>query len=352
MKLYGKHWTRKQLEARVGRIEQIGGIRWMKLLEGKEEDVKQIHIRTGSGLSFYVCPTKGMDISLADYCGVPLTWQSPNGDCHPAYYDPYGKGWLRSASGGLLMTCGLSQVGTPTNNGDTYLGLHGRIHHTPAKNISSKGHWTDDNYEMIISGEVEEGGMFESTLKLTREIRSKLGENKIIIKDEVENIGFEDAPHMILYHFNFGFPLMNDQTIVKFPSRTIKSRDKNVSLNDLDKWQDPTKDVEEMVYYHSELKTISNRHNWSEVSIYNPAFPKGFDQTVPITVKVKWCTENLNNLVQWKMPGERMHVLGIEPSNCLVEGQLIEKQRGTLKYLAPGESKIYQLEIEISEEDK
>ncbi len=35
MKLYGKEWTRRALEARVGRIEQIGGLAPCTIDRGK-----------------------------------------------------------------------------------------------------------------------------------------------------------------------------------------------------------------------------------------------------------------------------------------------------------------------------
>ncbi|MBW7460405.1 aldose 1-epimerase family protein, partial [Paenibacillus sepulcri] len=110
MHLYGRSWTRRELEARVGSISQIGGVRRMQLTEGKERDVEAIQVRTGAGLTYYVIPSKGLDISLAELGGMPVSWQSPNGDVHPAYYEAEGTGWLRTASGGLLMTCGLAHV--------------------------------------------------------------------------------------------------------------------------------------------------------------------------------------------------------------------------------------------------
>lgn len=68
-------------------------------------------VRTGSGLSYWVHPGKGMDISLAEFCGIPVNWSAANGDPHPAYFREEGNHWLQTASGGLLMTCGLSQAG-------------------------------------------------------------------------------------------------------------------------------------------------------------------------------------------------------------------------------------------------
>ena len=105
-------------------IEQIGGLRRFQWAEGSETGNEQIQVRTGAGLSYYVSPSRALDISLAEFGGRPLTWQSANGDIHPAYYDESGAGWLRTAVGGLLVTCGLSYVGSPGEDEGQEYGLH------------------------------------------------------------------------------------------------------------------------------------------------------------------------------------------------------------------------------------
>jgi hypothetical protein len=50
-------------------------------------------------------------------------------------------------------------------------------------------------------------------------------------------------------------------------------------------------------------------------------------------------------LVEWKMMGEGAYVVGLEPANCHVEGRCVERERGTLQILEPGESRRYRLEI-------
>ena len=97
MKLYGKEWTRRELEAHVGRIEQIGGVRRVQSTEGPETGVEQIQVRTGAGLSYSILPSRGLDIGLAEFGGIPLCWLSPNGEVHPAFYDDRGLAWLRAA---------------------------------------------------------------------------------------------------------------------------------------------------------------------------------------------------------------------------------------------------------------
>jgi hypothetical protein len=94
VRLYGKEWSRRELEARVGRIEQIGGIERFIRNEGPEAGLNTIRIRTGSGLSYCVTPDKGMDISLAEMHGVPVSWSAGNGEPHPSYYDQREAEWL------------------------------------------------------------------------------------------------------------------------------------------------------------------------------------------------------------------------------------------------------------------
>ncbi len=349
MKLYNKDWTRREIEARVGRIEQIGGVRRMELTEGREKGVGQIQVRTGAGLEYYVSPMRGMDISLAEFGGVPISWQSPNGDVHPSYYDPEGGEWGRTAAGGLLMTCGLTQVGSPCEDGGQKYGQHGRAHHTPAAQVSAEGHWEKDEYAVSMRGVVGESRIFGENLQLTRLITSRLGENSISIRDVVENIGEEPTPHMILYHFNFGFPLMMPQTRIKFPDGEVVPRDGGTPVEGFDSWDEPQGDYRERVYYHEGQKRAGSGPGESATAVItNPAFPcvEGKGSTA-LEVRLTWNTMALPRLVEWKMPGRQTYVLGIEPSNCHVEGRVAERQRGTLVTLEPGASAAYELALEI-----
>jgi len=345
MELYGKKWTRRALEARLGRIEQIGGLRCLQSTEGREAGVKEIQIRTGAGLSYSILPSRGLDIGLAEFGGVPLSWLSPNGEVHPAFFDSRGLSWLRTAAGGLLMTCGLTQVGSPGTDEGEELGLHGRVHHTPARQVCAEGHWEEDEYDMVVQGKVEETSIFGWNLRLTRHIRSRVGANQIFIRDIVENAGFDPAPHMLLYHFNFGFPLLDAQTEIRLPHGTVTPREPGLTIEDLEAWPLPQAGYHERVYYHENLSTSAD--GTANVTIRNPHFPLAGN---PLTVRLSWETGDLPVLVQWKMPGEGTHVLGIEPANCHVEGRSAERARGTLVSLAAGQTKEYHLEISVSEE--
>jgi galactose mutarotase-like enzyme len=349
VKLYGRSWTRRQLEARLGRIEQIGGLRRVISSEGPESGVEQIQVRTGAGLSYNILPTRGMDIGLAEFAGAPLCWLSPAGEVHPAYFDDRGLGWLRTAAAGLLMTCGLTQVGSPGDDAGETLGLHGRAHHTAARQVSAVGGWQDDEYVMRVAGQIEEASLFGAHLRLTRTIVSVLGQNNLTIEDEVENLGFEPAPHMLLYHFNFGFPLMDEATQIRFPSRSVSPREAGLPLDGLAGWQPPQPGYRERVYYHEDLLTDANGR--VEVQIRSPHFPLPFPPGGgAVTVRLSWDSGPLPHLIQWRMPAMGTHVLGIEPANCHVEGRAAERARGSLVVLSPGESLRYHLQLTVTSE--
>ncbi len=151
---------------------------------------------------------------------------------------------------------------------------------------------------------------------------------------------------MILYHFNFGFPLMSEMTKVSFPEREVVARDAGTPVEGFNRWESPQPNYRERVYYHEPHAAAVTREETSTVIISNPEFPLA-GGTGPVEVRLTWNTRNLPRLVEWKMPGLGMHVLGVEPANCHVEGRVAERQRGSLVTLRPGAASTYELELEI-----
>jgi hypothetical protein len=48
---------------------------------------------------------------------------------------------------------------------------------------------------------------------------------------------------------------------------------------------------------------------------------------------------------EWKMVGEGLYVLGLEPANCHVAGRAAERSAGTLEMIAPQQERRFTLEI-------
>lgn len=349
MRLFGGEWTRRELEAHTGRLDQVLGARPVRLTDGPAAGSEAIHVRTGGGLSFWIHPGRGMDIGLADFLGTPLTWQSQAGDRHAGSFEPEGLGWLRSAAGGLLMTCGLRQVGSPCEDEGEQLGIHGRLHHTPARELGIETEWRGDELAIRVRGVLEESRLFGENLRLTRVYTITGGENRFEIEDRIENVGFEPSPLMTLYHFNLGFPLVSPEAEPYFPPARVIPRDEGIPVAGHDAWQRPTPGYTERVYYHEGI-TAKPFEAWgrpvARAGVRNGSFPVGpGGHSVPVRLEICWTTDSLPRLVQWKMAGAGAHVLGIEPANCHVEGRAEERRKGSLQFLEPGGTIVNRLSV-------
>ena len=119
----------------------------------------------------------------------------------------------------------MTYAGHPCTDEGEELGLHGRINNIPAKNVYSDGEWDKDEYTLFAQGKVRETKVFGEDLCLTRKITAKLGETTLHIKDIVENLGTTKTPHMILYHINGGFPVIDKDSILISPTKIAHPRD-------------------------------------------------------------------------------------------------------------------------------
>ena len=57
-------------------------------------------------------------------------------------------------------------------------------------------------------GKVKETAALGEHLIRTRRIWTELGSRTLHIEDIVENLGYQDSPHMYLFHINIGFPIL------------------------------------------------------------------------------------------------------------------------------------------------
>ncbi|HUE75465.1 MAG TPA: DUF4432 family protein [Chloroflexota bacterium] len=340
-KLFGRTWARRELLERVGDVSQVGGTRRIRLAEGPEDGVEAIEFRTGSGFAFTVLPSRGLDISFAEYRGAPLCWRSATGDVHPSFYEPEGQGWLRGFYGGLLATCGLTQAGAASVDEDKALGMHGRINYTPARNVYHDGSWEGDDYVMWAYGRVREASVFGENVRLTRRIWARLGENRLFISDLVENLGHDRVPHMIAYHINPGFPVVDHDGRLVSSTVTYRPRDEDAELGRdyYAQFHVPLHSYREKVYYH-DMKPDDKGYAWCAAINHN--YPDG-----GLGLYVRYLPSQLPYLWEWKMLGEGTYVVGMEPANCLPTGRASERERGALRFLAPGETQEYTIEIGV-----
>ena len=77
-----------------------------------EFGMRALDIRCWDGIDLRVLPDRGFDLGQAWFAGVPLAWVSAVGETGPLDR-PEGMDWSTRFGGGLMVTCGLRNVGMP-----------------------------------------------------------------------------------------------------------------------------------------------------------------------------------------------------------------------------------------------
>ncbi len=329
--------TKRELLRLVGDVSQLFGVKDYTLNDGMGKGVRAIDVKTEQGLCFTVLPDRSMDISNLSYKGVNVSYISSTGVTSPQHFTEMDGGFQRGFFGGFLTTCGLSNVGIPCVIDGKYYGQHGRIHSAPASNIAAEVVYSDDVPEIVVRGTVRETQFFGINLVMTREIKIKMGENCFRIHDEITNDGFSREPLMLLYHFNMGYPFL-DEGAKFIANSTVVPRDEEAAsgIETYNEFTAPQPNYKEQVFYHD----INEENGMCRVAMHNPK--------LPLTVSFAFPKSQLPRLSEWKQMGEGAYVVGIEPSICHVGGRKAAIADGTIKYIEPGETKKFDITIEIT----
>lgn len=331
----------RELRRRIGDVSQLVSTRAARLSDGSEDGVRIIDARASGGLSAVILADRGLDLGAVWAAGQQVSWQSTTGAVHPAFFDE--RTWLRSFHGGLLTTCGLQNVGLPSEDQGTSHGLHGRISNIPARNVVHGVIEQDGRLVAQISGEMRETDVFGSDLLLRRRITLPMGENVLHIEDEVVNQGFVPAALLILYHVNVGYPVVADGARLLGPAADIVGRDAaaQAAIADYAAFPPPQDGFREHVFEH---RLRDRGAAGASISVANPDYPSSGG----IAVTVTWDPRQLPRLWQWRMLGPGMYLTGLEPANCGLAGRAAEREAGTLQELQPGGSHRSGISIRVS----
>ena len=321
----------------IGNSSQVGGIQRLIVDEGKGKGTSIIRVRNGKGLDFSVIPDRGLDIFDIHFDGVQLAWISRNGLVANSFIDDSGAGWLRSFGGGMLTTCGLRNVGPPEDDAGEHFGLHGRVSGIPARHVNTSERWENGILSIEISGEISETNVFGENLVLRRSYRVNSADNVIEMNDQITNHGSTSQQIMLLYHMNWGFPLITPASRLEMNTDSIVVRGEDQS--ELDQWGsflEPTQDFVERVYF---FDLNPDNEGMVHYQLENKTLKKG--------VRVSWDKEQLPQMTEWKMMGKGDYVLGLEPGNTVPIGRKGTRDRGQGEYLESSATKEVSLKIQF-----
>jgi len=339
--IYGKRYTKRQILAKVGDISQVAGAQLVTSEEGLTRGTRIVRVRTGVGLAFDIAADRAMDISSASWRGVPIGWQTPVGPAAPAFHEKEGLGFLRTFAGGLVTTCGLDFFGAPCEDRGKQLGLHGRISHLPATEVGIQHEWIGDEYLITVRGVVTQYQLFGENLKLVRTVTTTLGANSLVIDDEVVNEGHSSSPHMILYHCNFGWPLVDESAEIVLAERSSVARDAEAQKGYKRRLKiDPPKAaIPEQCYFYDLGK---DRQGQTVVGLVNRDFEGG-----GLAAYLAYEKKELPVLTEWKDMASGDYVIGLEPSNCPARPRGELRKSKELPVLRPGATACYTLELGV-----
>ncbi|WP_020601649.1 aldose 1-epimerase family protein [Spirosoma spitsbergense] len=330
---------------KVTNAAQIGGIETAVLDNGTGRGTRVAWINTGTGLRYKVVLDRAMDIFDAFFNQHSLTWLSHTGITTPEPFSDRGADWLRTFGGGLLTTCGLSHVGGPEQDAHGERGLHGQISNSPAEIESIiQPDLLTGKLDMSITGRMKETKIFGPSLELKRTLSGVLGQPIIRIHDEVTNRGNTIVPHMLLYHFNFGWPLVDKGT--RFVWRG--------------NWQAREGGINDQIFRDGyDFKTCpapldSHSGSGEAVAFIDVAHDGMGECTVGLynaklglAVSMRFQKEQLPWLTNWQHWGKGEYVTGLEPGTHPPIGQARAREQNTLLFLEPGQTRTYDLELEV-----
>lgn len=334
--------------SKISNHHQLGGIETSILDNGVGKGTRIAWVNTGSGLRFKVILDRGMDIAEAFYNEHSLAWISHLGVTPPDSSATTGINWLNGFGGGLLTTCGLTHVGGPEKDVYGERGLHDRISHIPATIESIvQPDLQLEKPEMSLTGRMMQSVVLGHHLELKRTVSVKLGVPSIKIHDEVTNLGNQPTPHMLLYHINLGWPLIDQGTQLIWEGKWL-ARDENDPVFRKDEnfkvCRAPINEHrgtgESVAFIDSESDKNGNCH----YEVFNPK--------LPLKIRVRFKKEQLPWLTNWQHWGTNEYVAALEPGTHPPIGQTKARKQGNLIFIKPGEMREYELELEVTQKNE
>jgi hypothetical protein len=259
-----------------------------------------------------------------------------------------GIDWIKTFGGGLLVTCGLDHIGGPEKDAYGERGLHGSISNMPATvEAIVQPDFRNGNLQMSITGLIKQSQPLGNQFELKRTISSELGKAHIQIHDEVTNCGNTAIPHMLLYHFNLGWPLVNEDSSILWEGKW-KPRETGPANNIFKEGNN----------FHTCKAPLDAHNGGGEEAVFidveadasGSCFCGMHNAKLGLALSLKFQKRQLPWLTNWQHFGKGEYVTGLEPGTHPPIGQAAARASQQLLMLAPGETKIYDVELEVLNE--
>jgi Domain of unknown function (DUF4432) len=285
-------------EQRVGHLDQV-------VLATERA---AIDVRVLDGIELRIHPRRGLDIGAAWFRGRPLAWIGPAGEGGAESDD-----WREAWGGGLVTTCGLDNVGAPSEG----IGLHGTYTFLAARHVECER----SANEAVVRGTVED----PRGLRVERTITTTAGAGRVELTDRTSNVSGDRLEAPVLYHLNLGWPLWDAGARVSTDAGDTSPRDDDAAAHDWSTAPPEPIAAPERVWEHLGA---------TRATVLNAAL--GLRVTVEFDLPRLW---------QWVDPAPGTYALGLEPANCSVLGRAHDRAEGRLPFLEPGEARTTRIAV-------
>jgi hypothetical protein len=317
---------------------------------GKQEGVDVIEVDNGR-LRFMVVPTRGMSVLRVESGDVRLGWDSPVKEVvHPKFINLEsrgGLGWLEGFNE-WLVRCGLEWAGHPgrdkfrNNVGDEVemdLTLHGKIGNIPASEVEVFIE-AGPTPRIHIRGLVEERMFHGPKLSFWADISTELGSNSVRFDDTITNQSSDHQEFQIIYHANFGPPLLGSGARLTGAIGQVKSFNAHAAKNakTYNEYAAPQLGFIEQVYC---LHPLAGPDGRTELLLQNDNGDQGVSLVFPI--------QQLPCVTLWKNLAAETegYVTGIEPGTGFPYTRRLEREAGRVPKLAPNETRRFSIDVLI-----
>ena len=325
-------------------------VRLVTLHGGKQEGVDLVLLDNGA-MTITVIPTRGMSILSVQAGDVRLGWDSPVQEVvHPKFInlrDRGGLGWLEGFNE-WLCRCGLESNGAAgsdrfvTTKGveaTTELTLHGRVANLPAQEVDLVAE-REPPFRVTLRGRVDERMFLGPKLELYTELSTLPGSREFRIIDVITNRAAQEQEFQMLYHVNFGPPLLEEGSTFLAPLAQVTASNDQAAkdVTRFDRYTAPTLGFIEQVFF---LRPRSDAEGNTLAMIHNKAGNRG--------ASIRFSTHELPYLTLWKnlAAKEDGYVTGIEPGTNFPNNRRIERKFGRVPKLLAGASRTMTLDFAV-----
>lgn len=308
---------------------------------GKQEGSTLIEIETDA-LCVTLVPTRGMSVLDARSGDVELGWSSPVDEIvHPSFINLTqrgGVGWLDGFNE-LLVRCGYEWTGHPSQEGEALYTLHGRSGTTPASTVVVQVE-KQAPHRIIVHGLVKEKTFKFVDLEVWTSLTVTPGAASFAIHDCVTNQADYAREIEVIYHANYGPPLLGDGACVLAPVVEVSpfNEQADPGLATWDRYGPPAAGFGEMLF---NCELIADAKGNTLAALIDSSRTRG--------VAMRYRLDQMPAFTLWKNTDtlKEGYVTGLEPGTNHPYPRAVERQCGRVRKLQPKERCHFDLIVEF-----